>query len=53
MPCLRVEAGDLLEIMPACDWTLDRCVHFDNVENYRGFPYQAGAKQQALTLGFS
>lgn len=52
LPCLRVAANDWAEIMPGCDYTLTRCAHFDNVENYRGFPYQAGAKAQALQLGF-
>lgn len=49
-----VAVNDWAEISPDCDHTIDMCVaKYANANNHRGFPYQAGAKAQAMQLGFS
>jgi hypothetical protein len=53
LPCGLVQAGDWCEIAPDCDHTIAMCADkYNNALNYRGFPYQQGAKAQAQQLGY-
>lgn len=50
---ISIAVNDWAEISPDCDKTLTMCVDkYDNAANHRGFPNQAGAKAQAMQLGF-
>lgn len=50
---LYVAVNDWAEIAPDCDHTIEMCtLKYANALNHRGFPYQAGAKAQAMQLGF-
>lgn len=46
---LFVIAGDWVEIAPDCNQTITMCkTKYDNVLNFRGFPYQTGARSQMI-----
>lgn len=50
---ISVAVNDWAEIAPDCDHTLTMCdTKYGNSKNHRGFPNQAGAKAQAMQLGF-
>lgn len=54
LPCPLAAADDWIEISPDCDKTHSMCVtKFANAINHGGFPFQQGAKAQAMQLGYA